>query len=50
MVDAGEISLEHMPAANMLADMTTKPLQGELLRTGRKEVLGCFLCMCDYAL
>jgi hypothetical protein len=50
VVDAGEISLEHMPTANMLADMMTKPLQGELLRTGRKEVLGCFLCICDYAL
>jgi hypothetical protein len=50
MVDAGEISLEHMPTANMLADMMTKPLQGELLKNSRKEVLGCYLCICDYAL
>ena len=38
-VDAGEITVKHMPTANMIADILTKPLQGELFRRLRAALL-----------
>jgi len=40
-VEAGEIKIEHMPTENMIADVLTKPLQGNLFRRLRKELLCC---------
>ena len=38
-VDEGEIKVEYTPTLQLLADMFTKPLQGELFRV----VLGCYV-------
>ena len=38
-VDSGEIVLEYLPTERMTADVLTKPLQGTLFRTMRKELL-----------
>ena len=39
-IDEGEIAVEYVPTLQMLADMFTKPLQGELFRMMRSLVLG----------
>ena len=36
----GELSVEYCPTKSMVADMFTKPLQGELFRKFRNTVLG----------
>ena len=38
-IDSGEIKVEYTPTTNMLADVLTKPLQGELFRAMRKQLL-----------
>jgi len=38
-IAAREMKVEYLPTANMLADILTKPLQGELFRALRKELL-----------
>lgn len=38
-VDAGEITIKHKPTADMIADILTKPLQGDLFRRLRAELL-----------
>jgi hypothetical protein len=38
-VDSGEVSVKYMPTKLMLADILTKPLQGELVRAMRQELL-----------
>jgi hypothetical protein len=38
-VDAGEISIRYKPTAEMIADILTKPLQGELFRRLRAALL-----------
>jgi hypothetical protein len=38
-IDKQEIKLEYLPTGEMLADMLTKPLQGELFRKMRKELM-----------
>jgi hypothetical protein len=38
-VDSGEVSIEYKPTKLMLADLLTKPLQGDLFRAMRKELL-----------
>ena len=38
-VDNGEISIEYKPTKLMLADLLTKPLQGDLFRAMRRELL-----------
>jgi len=38
-VDSGEVCIKYMPTKLMLADILTKPLQGELFRAMRKELL-----------
>ena len=38
-VDSGEVSVKYMPTKLMLADILTKPLQGELFRAMRQELL-----------
>ena len=40
-VDAGEIVIEHMPTHLMIADILTKPLQGELFKRMRDALLNC---------
>ena len=45
-IDEGEIEVEYTPTLQMLADMFTKPLQGELFRVMRTKVLGCYLIYC----
>lgn len=39
-IDSGEVVVEHMPTESMLADIMTKPLQGELFRRMRSWLLG----------
>ena len=39
-IDSGELKVEHMPTQDMLADLLTKPLQGELFIKLRDSVLG----------
>ena len=39
LIDKKEIELEYLPTGEMLADMLTKPLQGELFRRMRKELM-----------
>jgi hypothetical protein len=39
-IESGEVQLEHMPTERMVADIFTKPLQGELFRRFRNAVLG----------
>jgi KUP system potassium uptake protein len=38
-VDSGEIKLQYCPAEDMVADLFTKPLQGELFRKLRNRLL-----------
>ena len=38
---AGEINVEYKPTKEMLADILTKPLQGELFVQLRNELLNC---------
>ena len=37
--DSGEVRIKYMPTKLMLADILTKPVQGDLFRTMRKELL-----------
>ena len=39
-IDSGEIAVEHMPTGQMIADIMTKPLQGDLFRKMRAWLLG----------
>jgi len=39
LIDKGELVLQYRPTGEMLADMLTKPLQGELFRKMRKELM-----------
>jgi len=39
-VAKGEIEIKYMPTNDMLADMLTKPLQGDKFRSMRDHVLG----------
>jgi hypothetical protein len=39
-IESGEVTLEHMPATEMVADIFTKPLQGELFVKFRDRVQG----------
>ena len=38
-IDSGEVCIKYMPTKLMLADILTKPLQGDLFRAMRKELL-----------
>jgi hypothetical protein len=38
-VDSNELRIEYMPTEDMIADILTKPLQGELFRSLRKKLL-----------
>ena len=38
-LNSGELSVEHMPTDEMIADILTKPLQGEKFRVLRKQLL-----------
>ena len=38
-IDAGEVELEHMSTTDMIADILTKPLQGQLSRALRQQLL-----------
>lgn len=38
-VDSGEVMIEYMPTGDMLADILTKPLQGEEFRAMRRRLL-----------
>jgi hypothetical protein len=38
-IDSGELEVSYMPTQNMIADILTKPLQGELFRRLRKLLL-----------
>jgi hypothetical protein len=38
-IDSGEIELQYLPTKEMIADILTKPLQGELFRTLRAALL-----------
>ena len=40
-VESGEISIEYLPTESMIADILTKPLQGELFRRLRDALLNC---------
>jgi hypothetical protein len=40
-VDAGEVEVEYKPTGEMIADILTKPLQGELFRRMRRAILNC---------
>ena len=37
---SGEVRIVYKPTGSMLADILTKPLQGELFRKFRRELLG----------
>ena len=39
-VDSGELAIEHLPTEDMVADLLTKPLQGEQFLRLRKLLLG----------
>jgi len=39
LIDKQELKLEYLPTGEMLADMLTKPLQGELFRRMRKQLM-----------
>jgi hypothetical protein len=39
-VEKGNLSIEYCPTNNMMADLLTKPLQGEKFRTFRKNIMG----------
>jgi hypothetical protein len=38
-VKSGELSIRYVPTSDMVADMFTKPLQGELFRKLRRKLL-----------
>ena len=40
-IQAGEIKISYLPTAEMVADLLTKPLQGELFRKLRNKLLNC---------
>jgi hypothetical protein len=42
-VNSNEISIEYMPTGEMLADILTKPLQGELFRRLRDRLLNWYV-------
>ena len=46
-IEEGEIEVEYTPTLQMLADMFTKPLQGELFRVMRTKVLGVYVVYCN---
>jgi hypothetical protein len=46
-IRSGEITMKHCPAAEMLADHFTKPLQGTMFRKFRAEIQGVPIDMCD---
>jgi hypothetical protein len=46
-IAAGEITLKHCPATNIMTDHFTKPLQGTLCRKFRAEIRGISIDMCD---
>jgi hypothetical protein len=39
-IEQGDIALEYLPTAKMIADMLTKPLQGEHFRTRTGSTYG----------
>jgi hypothetical protein len=39
-IDSGEVEVVYLPTEDMKADILTKPLQGELFRRMRAELLG----------
>jgi hypothetical protein len=39
-IDAGEVAVEHLGTDNMLADILTKPMQGELFKRMRTGLMG----------
>jgi hypothetical protein len=41
-IDNGELVVEHMPTEDMIADILTKPLQGELFRKLRAKLLNWY--------
>ena len=41
-IDNGELVVEHMPTEDMVADILTKPLQGELFRQLRAKLLNWY--------
>jgi len=38
-IEAGDLRLKYLPTAEMIADILTKPLQGEQFRTLRDKLL-----------
>jgi hypothetical protein len=46
-IASGEITVEHCPPTEMLADHFTKPLQGAMFRKFRAEIQGIPVSMCD---
>ena len=40
-VESGELMIEYLPTEEMVADLLTKPLQGELFRRLRSKLLNC---------
>jgi hypothetical protein len=46
-ISSGEITVEHCPATEMLADHFTKPLQGAMFRKFRAKIQGIPVGMCD---
>jgi hypothetical protein len=38
-IEAGEVKVEHLGTADMIADFLSKPLQGELFRKMRRLLL-----------
>ena len=45
-IDKGEVEVEYTPSLQMLANMFTKPLQGELFRVVRTKVHWFYLIYC----
>jgi hypothetical protein len=40
LINRGEVSIDYMPTEDMIADMLTKPLTGELFFRLRERLLG----------
>ena len=40
-MEKGEIKIHYLPTSDMIADVLTKPLQGELFRKLRDKLLNC---------
>ena len=38
-IDAGEVQVEHLPTEDMIADLLTKPLQGQQFYNLRRKLL-----------